>query len=168
MVCQNCGCVLESWYCFCPQCGAEPGKAAPNVCGLTLRGAYAKMWKNFAVFRGRASRREYWYTYLMQSILLFAGVLGATLPLVIALIVGDEGGALQLCAGGIAAVSFLYMLVMAIPMIALSVRRLHDTGKSGWWYLVNWVPYVGSIAIIVLLALEGERCENKYGPKPEE
>ena len=77
-------------------------------------------------------------------------------------------GALYKSEGGLIYVLLLLLLVMAllalvIPMIAVSVRRLHDTGRSGWWYLINLVPYIGSIVLLIFLLLPSAPDENEYG-----
>lgn len=165
MVCQSCGFALESWYRFCPHCGAVPGTVKPKQAGLTLLGAYAKMWKNFAVFRGRASRQEYWYVYLVQNLILLAGMLMMLLPWVIGILCGNEGSLTVVFVMAVAIL--LYMLVAILPNIAIMVRRLHDTGKSGWFHFLNLIPYVGSIVMIVLLAQDSQPGANQYGPNPK-
>lgn len=111
----------------------------------------------YFTFSGRASRPEFWWFYLVN-------VLAATFA------AGGAGvvGALYKSEGGIIYVLLLLLLVMAllalvIPMIAVSVRRLHDTGRSGWWYLINLVPYIGSIVLLIFLLLPSDPDENEYG-----
>jgi uncharacterized membrane protein YhaH (DUF805 family) len=63
-------------------------------------------------------------------------------------------------------ISFIYFLAAFIPGLAVTVRRLHDSGKSAWWLLIALVPIIG-LAIIVLLALDSEPAANQYGPNPK-
>ncbi|KKE84557.1 hypothetical protein N481_19115 [Pseudoalteromonas luteoviolacea S4047-1] len=68
---------------------------------------------------------------------------------------------------GTTLLSLIYALAVAVPSIAVSVRRLHDTNRSGWWVLIALIPIIGTIAMIIFAALEGDECENKYGPNPK-
>jgi uncharacterized membrane protein YhaH (DUF805 family) len=63
---------------------------------------------------------------------------------------------------------FLYILAIFIPALAVSVRRLHDIGKSGWMYLIIIIPLIGSIWLLVLAVTDSNSGENKYGPNPKE
>ncbi len=111
---------------------------------------YISVLKNYAVFSGRAARAEYWYFVLFNF--LVSIVLG-----IISGMLGDDSGIL----GG------LYSLAVLIPSIAVSVRRLHDTGRSGWMLLLLLIPIVGFIWIFVLTLLDSNPSDNKYGPKPK-
>lgn len=110
---------------------------------------YLKVLRQFADFNGRARRQEYWMFVLFNFVFSF--------------VVGFVDGIIG--TGGI--LGGLYMLVVFIPGIAVSVRRLHDVGKSGWMMLVALIPLVGFIWLIVLMATEGEYKENQYGPNPK-
>lgn len=128
----------------------------------------------YATFSGRASRSEYWWSFLFLIIaeVVVAGVLFA---LAAALGVGDDLGT-----GGFSTLMivfvvlfFVFMLAAIIPMIAVAVRRLHDRNMSGWWYLglavLGAVPYVGflaTIALFVLMVLKGTEGDNRFGPNP--
>ena len=59
-----------------------------------------------------------------------------------------------------------YSLIIFIPSVALSIRRIHDMGQSGWWYLVVLIPYVGSTVLFVFFCLPSEKGQNKWGPNP--
>lgn len=102
----------------------------------------------YAQFSGRAHRSEYWMFFLV-NLLIYAGL-------------GTVEGLL-----GIGSFfSGLYGLAVFIPSLAVAVRRLHDTGRSGWWVLLALIPVLGVIALLVLLALEGEPGPNAYGAPP--
>ena len=112
--------------------------------------------KYFA-FSGRASRSEFWWFYLASVLVLMVCAAGDG---VLIALYKSEGGMIYLL--------LLFLLVMAmlalvIPSIAVSVRRLHDTGRSGWWYLLNLVPYIGGIVLFVFFLLPSELDENEYG-----
>jgi uncharacterized membrane protein YhaH (DUF805 family) len=110
---------------------------------------YLAVLKNYAGFSGRARRTEYWMFFLFN--LIITSVLNAISMAM------DQGSLL----GGI------YGLAVLIPGLAVAVRRLHDTGRSGWWLLLGLVPVVGTIVLIVFLATEGERGSNAHGPNPK-
>jgi uncharacterized membrane protein YhaH (DUF805 family) len=112
--------------------------------------------KNFLQFSGRSRRSEYWYFVLFYVPIHF----------VFAFI--DISLGWVRTGSGIGPLSGLLTLVMFLPNLALSIRRLHDTGRSGWWILIGFVPIVGVIALIVFYATEGEAGTNAYGPNPKE
>lgn len=111
---------------------------------------YIKVLKQYADFRGRARRMEYWMFALFNF--LFA--------LTAAMI--DAAANLNM------GIYTLYMLAMFIPGLAVAVRRLHDTGKSGWMLLVALIPLIGWIWLLVLLFTEGQSFENQYGLNPKD
>lgn len=94
-------------------------------------------------FKGRASRPEYWWFFLSYFV-LYVIFLAIKVP----------------------AIAYLVALVYFLPLLAAAVRRLHDTGRSGWWYLIGLVPLVGIIILIVFLASEGNPGQNAYGSPP--
>lgn len=117
---------------------------------------YLLVLKQYANFNGRARRTEYWMFTLFQIIFF---VVAAVLDNVLGL--AFEGI-------GYGPLYFLYALATLIPGLAVAVRRLHDTGKSGWMILVALIPIVGSIWLIVLLATDSTPGENEYGPNPKQ
>ena len=112
---------------------------------------YLAVLKNYAGFSGRARRIEYWMFTLFNFI--FA--------IVIALI-----DILLLETNGI--LSILYTLGVFIPGLAVSVRRLHDVGKSGWFLFISLIPIIGAIWLLILMFTGGNVGENKYGKNPKE
>ena len=108
---------------------------------------YLAVLKKYAVFSGRATRSEYWYFQLFNTIVY------------IILMVLD--GLISINNFGF--LTIIYMLAMIIPSIAVTVRRLHDTGKSGWMILISFVPFIGGIWLFVLTVLDST-ADNKYGP----
>ena len=111
---------------------------------------YVHVIKNYVNFTGRARRKEYWMFVLFN--------------LIFALILGFVNG---LIFGETPVLPIIYMLFIILPAIAVSIRRLHDIGKSGWWYLIQLVPLVGSIWLLVLTVTAGNVGENQYGPDPK-
>jgi uncharacterized membrane protein YhaH (DUF805 family) len=111
--------------------------------------------KKYACFSGRARRQEYWLFVLFN---ISAGI-----------IVGVISGVLVSVTNG-AAFAFLgtiYNLAVLIPGFAVLFRRLHDTGRSGWWWLIGFIPLIGMIVLIVFCCLDSQPGENQYGPNPK-
>ena len=121
---------------------------------MSMVDAYKAMWKNYAKFSGRARRSEYWWVILAQTLISTAFSL-------INMVAGDSALAVA------NVVISVYGLATLIPMISLAVRRLHDIEKSGWWYLLNCIPCIGSIILIVFFCKEGTAGSNRYGDDPK-
>jgi uncharacterized membrane protein YhaH (DUF805 family) len=117
---------------------------------------YLEVLKKYAVFDGRARRKEYW------MFTLFNVLISMTLGL-IELKIGLTG----LWKSGGGPLSGLYTLAVLIPGIAVSVRRLHDTGRSGWWLLIALVPCIGGIVLLVFMIEDSQPGDNQYGPNPK-
>lgn len=109
--------------------------------------------KNYAGFTGRAGRREYWMFYLVYLV-IYAGLAIASAVLPDAL--GSIFGILVL----------VFALGLLIPSIAVGVRRLHDSDRSGWWLLIALIPIVGIFWLLYLLIIEGTPESNRFGPSP--
>lgn len=113
--------------------------------------------EHYADFNGRARRKEYWMFTLFAYIFLIAIV-------IVAAILGAIAGFL----GVIGMIAYiLFALAIIVPSLAVSVRRLHDIGKSGWFIFVSLIPLVGSIWLLIMLCTEGTRGDNEYGPDPK-
>ena len=116
---------------------------------------YVKVLKNYATFSGRARRTEYWMFVLINAIVM--GVLYG-------LSTAFKGGAL----GSLfLALYVIYALGVIIPGLAVFFRRMHDTGRSGWWWLLGIIPVIGPIVLIVFAATEGTHGDNQYGADPK-
>lgn len=111
--------------------------------------------KNYATFTGRARRSEYWFFTLFYFIFL---VLAVILDNLLGITIEDTG---------IGPLYFISILAMIIPGLAVTVRRLHDVGKSGWFYFIVLIPIIGSIWLLVLMATDGMPGRNQYGPNPK-
>lgn len=107
---------------------------------------------SYCRFQGRSSRSEYWWW------VLFTFILGSALSL-LELLLGFSSTAAQATNG-------LLSLALLLPGLGLSVRRLHDINKSGWWILLGLIPVVGAIILIIWFARNSEMTENRYGPVP--
>ncbi len=115
---------------------------------------YFAVLKKYAVFGGRARRKEYWMYSLFNIIILITlgvieGIAGSN---------PESGGSV---------LALLYFLAVILPSLAVTVRRLHDTGKSGWWALIGLVPMIGAIVFLVFMVQDGQAGDNQYGPNPK-
>ncbi len=116
---------------------------------------YLEVLKKYAVFKGRARRKEFWMYILFNMIFTFVAMgldnlLGTTYKNI-----------------NYGIFYTLYVLAVIVPGLAVEIRRLHDVGKSGWWLFIALVPLIGSIWLIVLLATDSQPGENPYGPNPK-
>jgi len=121
---------------------------------------YLKVLQNYATFSGRARRREFWYFALFNMIFVILAmaldrVLGTTFKT-------GYGGELPY-----GYIYLLYVLAIFIPGMAVSVRRLHDVGKSGWMYLIILIPIIGAIWLLVLFFTDSNTESNKWGENPK-
>lgn len=115
---------------------------------------FISVWRNSFNYGGRARRKEYWMYALFSLIaMVVLGVLGGVL-------FGDNPSLAT------APVS-LYGLASLFPSLAVGVRRLHDTSRSGWWLLINFVPFIGGIWFFVLTVLDSKPETNEWGASPK-
>lgn len=116
---------------------------------------YLEAFKKYAVFTGRARRKEYWMFFLFNMIFMIVAVI----------IDSILGTSFEYSIYGLVAI--LYVLAMIVPSLSITVRRLHDIDKSGWYYFLSLIPIIGSIWLLILLCKEGDKAENKYGADPK-
>ena len=116
---------------------------------------YIDVLKKYAVFNGRARRKEFWMFTLFSII---ASLILAAIDRIIGTTYNNgTSGILQ----------NIYSLAVLLPTIGVGIRRMHDTNRSGWWILINLIPCIGWIWFIVLAAQEGNAGDNQYGPDPK-
>jgi uncharacterized membrane protein YhaH (DUF805 family) len=133
---------------------------------LSFSEAIKTCFLKYAEFRGRASRPEFWWFALLYYLVIFV-------PIVSLIAVDSVGRGDQPwdeADMNVAGVVFgivigVAVLALLIPYLAVGTRRLHDTGKPGWWWFITLVPF-GSIILIVFWAIEGDKGSNQYGPPP--
>ena len=109
---------------------------------------YLEVLRKYFVFEGRSHRTEYWMFFLFNLIINFVLVF------------------LESAVNETTYLSSVYGLAVLIPSIAVGIRRLHDTGRSGWWLLIGLIPLLGAIVLLVFFAMEGDAGSNEYGPNP--
>ncbi len=117
---------------------------------------YLQALKKYADFSGRARRREYWFYILFYVIIL------------VVLTICDTIIGTTVQGAGLGILTLIYLLVVLIPTLAVTVRRLHDTGRSGWWILIQLVPIVGVFILLYFLVSDSNPGTNAYGPSPKE
>ena len=118
---------------------------------------YIEVLKKYTVFSGRARRKEFWMFFLFSAIIsVFLAVI-------------DEfmGWKFEMSGDNLGFLSTLYYVAVVLPYLAVIFRRLHDTDRSGWWFLIAFIPIVGVIILLVFLILDGTRGENRFGPDPK-
>jgi len=116
---------------------------------------YLEVLRKYAVFDGRARRKEYWYFFLINTVI----------SIFLAFIDSFTGTISE--DAGIGLLDGLYALAVLIPGTAVTVRRLHDTDRSGWWILIGLIPVIGGIALLVFMILDSTPGDNQYGPNPK-
>jgi uncharacterized membrane protein YhaH (DUF805 family) len=115
---------------------------------------YLQVLKKYAVFSGRARRREYWFFVLFNVII---SIVLAIIDTMLGMQVGT----------GVGILSLIYSLAVLIPALAVSVRRLHDIDRTGWWLLIAFVPLIGVLVLLIFALIAGTAGDNKYGPDPK-
>ena len=127
---------------------------------------YLKVLKQYTRFHGRARRKEFWYFNLINFLILLLWTI-----LTIALFSLQSNGisdGIRLLVAIMGLLRTIYVLGTFLPSLAVSVRRLHDIGKSGWWYLINLIPLVGSLIFLYFMVLDSEPSSNRFGRNPKE
>ena len=109
---------------------------------------YVDVLKNYVGFSGRAHRTEFWMFVLIN--------------LIVGFVLGYVGTIIHL-----SFIGFLYNLAVLLPGVAVAMRRLHDTDRSGWWLLLGFIPILGWIVLIIFYCLESTPGQNQYGPSPQ-
>lgn len=128
---------------------------------MSFANALKAFWSNYANFKGRARRSEYWF---IQLFLVLTNIAVAAIDL--ALMDGDVERFIANGGGGI--VGLIWILVTIVPAIAVLIRRLHDTNRSGWWALIGLIPVAGAIVLLVFTVENSNNGVNKYGASPKE
>ncbi|MDD5160630.1 MAG: DUF805 domain-containing protein [Sulfuricurvum sp.] len=116
---------------------------------MTFKESITTCLTKYAVFTGRAPRSEYWWFVLAQLLIGFG--------------IGFIGGFLGIDMGGL---SLIAMLVMFLPGLAVAIRRLHDLGKSGWFYLLIFIPIIGALVLLYWFVQPSAPETNEYGAAP--
>lgn len=116
---------------------------------------YLKVLKMYANFSGRARRKEYWMFTLFHY-----------LAIIILFVIDGITGSLD-SESGFGLLSALYILGTIIPGLAVTVRRLHDSGRTGWWLLLYFIPLIGPLTIFIFTVFDSDLSTNEYGDNPK-
>ena len=120
---------------------------------------------NYLGFSGRASRSEYWWFMLFLQIVPIVGYVLVFAYISVAL--GEEGATMSFeTLMNLLSLPSLVTLAFVLPALSVSVRRLHDTGKSGWMLLITLIPCIGLILWLVWMIEDGQAHDNAYGSVP--
>ncbi|CAN7392274.1 DUF805 domain-containing protein [Rossellomorea sp. LjRoot5] len=114
---------------------------------------YLTALNKYADFTGRSRRKEFWMFSLVNFVIMFILSFAANIV--------DSSGTIFMVLYGI------YALAVFVPSLAVSVRRLHDTGRSGAWYFIAFVPIAGAIVLLVFMCFDSDHGSNQYGPTPK-
>lgn len=183
--CPHCGAEVNGGF-FCAQCGAQltgetpfdntaSGDFNPYTLGnQTVQrssaydpddvdpgfwGGYAACWRKYSCSRGRASRGEYWGFNIVNTLIMF--VWYAALFIFFSVLEDLETiGVIVVIIGT------LYAFATVLPAINAAVRRLHDQDRSGWFFLLAFIPYIGGLILAVFLLFPPTQGPNQYGPQP--
>ena len=173
MFCTQCGAQNHPEDKFCAACGAPAGRARQERPYAGLPGQHVQVgqqfdhnrsssmdWyitvlKKYAVFAGRAQRAEYWY-FLLFNVLAMVGLV------IVDSITGTFSEDM-----GMGLLSGLYYLGVLVPSVAVTVRRLHDTSRSGWWLLIGLIPVVGGLVLLFFMVQNSKPGSNEYGLNPK-
>ncbi|HEX8096067.1 DUF805 domain-containing protein [Jatrophihabitans sp.] len=115
---------------------------------MSFAAAIRSVFSKYVTFSGRARRSEFWWFALFSVIVS-----------VVAAIIDSAMGS--------SVVEAIVGLALLLPSLAVTVRRLHDTGRSGWWILIGLIPLIGAIVLLVFEVKDSQPGENKYGPSPK-
>ena len=127
--------------------GADPARTDANTFVGALKDGFAR----YVDFKTRSTRSQYWWWTLWMILMSIGAVIIDTM-----MGMGDSGP-----------VNLILSLATLLPSIAVSIRRLHDIGRSGWWFLLFLVPIIGWIVLIVFYCTKSQDEENLWGPAPQ-
>lgn len=149
MYCKSCGKVIPDGTDYCSEC-------AQSVPSVTMGEALKLFFSNYANFRGRARRSEYW-----KGIIAVSLITGLISGLMYGVMMASEA-----LAGVVAIAYIIWGLAIIIPCLSIIVRRLHDTGHSGWCYFCYLIPLIGGILLFVWMCTDST-ADNQWGPNPK-
>ncbi|MET8042949.1 DUF805 domain-containing protein [Micromonospora sp. NPDC005215] len=124
---------------------------------MSFIAAIKSVFSQYVGFKGRARRSEYWWFALFSTLV---SIVAAILDNALGLTFGESSST--------GFVGLIVYLVLLLPALAVAVRRLHDTDRTGWWVLIGLVPIVGGIVLLVFLVLDGTPGANRFGASPKD
>ncbi len=118
---------------------------------------YIQAFKKFSDFSGRARRKEYWSFFLVN-----------VLVTIVIILIDLALGTYSIGEERLGLLGTIYSIILIVPSIAITVRRLHDTSRSGWWILIALIPVLGALVLLYFTLLDSTPGSNEYGPNPKE
>ncbi|MDR0608931.1 MAG: DUF805 domain-containing protein, partial [Planctomycetaceae bacterium] len=179
LFCSSCGNPVVRTAQICPRCGSSISKHKQNdhsfgEKSVSANIGYFDVLKKYVEFNGRARRKEYWNFTLINMLLsfvyfIFVSIISVKIfrTNIEMLERGGEEPMFALLLGILLIVYFIFSLLLFLPSLAVMIRRLHDTGNSGWMCLVSLIPLVGVIILFIILIQDSQPGSNQYGPNPK-
>ncbi len=121
--------------------------------------AFKDGFRRALTIEGRSNRAQYWLFYLINVVIFMALMFAATM-------MANPDGTATTAGQAVAIVGIIYSIILIIPFLTLSIRRMHDLDKSGWWIFISAVPFIGGIWFFILTVLPGTEGLNNYGEQP--
>jgi len=140
---------------FAAGCGAACAESHTTTGGGAMMNWVREVFRKFATFEGRARRKEYWFFGLFCLI-----------AYIVLVFIDSFTGTFNNKAG-VGLLSAIFCLVVLVPSISVTVRRLHDTDRSGWWWWITLIPVIGGITLLVFMLLDSQPGANRFGPNPK-
>jgi len=164
--CSNCGAELRAGSVYCSSCGVnvEQPVYTKNRSPKGIFDYYKDALSKYAVFSGRASLYEYWYFVLANMIIGFVGTISLVVFCLLIYVVTQNPIIPVIIYFLVAGCYGLYII---IPSVSIAIRRLHDQNKSGAWYFIVLIPYIGAIVLFIFTCLRGTVGNNQYGNPSE-
>jgi uncharacterized membrane protein YhaH (DUF805 family) len=180
LFCSSCGNPVVQTAQICPRCGSSISKNKQNYHSnsfdensVSAKTGYFDVLKKYVEFNGRARRREYWNFTLINMLLNFAYLILVSIITAkifrtnIDVLERGEEPIFMLLFGILIIVYFIFLLLLFLPSLAVMIRRLHDTGNSGWMCLISLIPVVGGIILFIILVQDSQPGSNRYGLNPK-
>jgi uncharacterized membrane protein YhaH (DUF805 family) len=161
-ICNSCGLETYSDSTQCEHCG-KPFKISPKKVNETILIYYIDAIRHYVDFSGRTKRKDYWMFMLVNFMIIFVVLFVGLILLSITI----ESTLSYLVMIILFILSIIYSGFILFPILSISVRRLHDQDRSGLFLLFNLIPYIGNLAVVILMALPGTPYDNRYGPYKE-
>lgn len=188
VVCMKCGVLVGDGDKYCPTCGAEPDpkavicvkcgctlspfpikkNSAQDTTHVTLKKSIRVCYSKYATFSGRACRAEFWYWHLFNVIIILSAFALSAFCVALRPIIqpnATQDAAACVIIGMVFYLGGLLWVIFGnlLPSLAVSVRRLHDTDRSGWWLLLMFLPLLGSVILLIWMCQDSNPYPNKYG-----
>ncbi|GHT21787.1 hypothetical protein FACS189419_03240 [Planctomycetales bacterium] len=170
--CAVCGSPTVPTAQMCMKCGSPLGGGFTNF-NAPYQGTppssmgigYFDVWKKYVTFHGRARRKEYWMFLLFNALIEILLYIFGIAFVAAGQRANSEG--IAIFGGFFILVYFVFSLAVFLPHLAVLFRRLHDAGYSGWFWLFNFIPFVGWIIVLVFCVQDSQPGDNQYGPNPK-